>query len=147
MVVYTDSIRYAQHILPQTAGRWSSASSDSSVGTPDLGKALFDRRSVYSTDLAADLLWSHLFIVESAPRSQYDLLIELNRTGTTLPDGILCVAGKGSKFHGLKNRRWTASSGNLHVSINLAPTRRIAHFGPGFMILAAVSVIDAIGSI
>ena len=147
MVVYTDSIHFAERILPQTAGHWSSASSELTVDTPDLGRFLFGGRFVFTSALESDLLWRHLFVVESASQSQYDLLIELNRAGESLPGGILCVAGEGNKFHGFKDRRWTASPGNLHVSVNLAPAQRIDHFGAGFMILAAVSVIDAIDTV
>jgi BirA family biotin operon repressor/biotin-[acetyl-CoA-carboxylase] ligase len=92
-------------------------------------------------------LWNQLFLVESASQSQYDLLIELNRAGESLPDGVLCIAGDGKKFHGFRGRAWTASRGNLHVSVNFAPAQSIDHFGAGFMILAAVSVVEAIDSV
>ena len=144
MVVYTDSIHFAEQILPQTVGTWASVSSQTAGGTPDLRKELFDGRFVFTSTLRSDLLWDQLFVVESATQSQYDRLIELNRAGKSLPGGILCVAGQGNRFHGFKDRTWTASPGNLHVSVNLAPGQPIDHFGAGFMILAAVSVVDAI---
>jgi BirA family biotin operon repressor/biotin-[acetyl-CoA-carboxylase] ligase len=147
MVVYTDSIQFAEHILPQTVGRWSSVPSGFEADAPSLHKKLYDGRFVFKCDLVSDLIWDQLHVVESAPQSQYDLLIELNRSGESLPDGVLCVAGEGKRFHGFKNRSWTASPGNLHVSLNLAPSQPIDHFGPGFMILAAVSVIDAIDTV
>ena len=147
MVVYTDSIHFAEQILPQTVGRWSSVSSESDVDTPALRRKLFGDRFVFTSALESDLLWDQLFLVESAPQSQYDLLIELNRTGEPLPDAFLCVAGEGNRFHGFKNRTWTASPGNLHVSCCLAPAKRIDHFGAGFMMLAAVSVVDAIDTV
>lgn len=147
MEVYTDSIHFAEQILPQTVGRWSSVSAEPGADTAALRRKLFDGRFVFTSALESDLIWDQLFLVESAPQSQYDLLIELNRAGESLPDAFLCVAGEGSRFHGFKNRNWTASPGNLHVSCSLAPAQRIDHFGAGFMILAAVSVVDAIDTV
>lgn len=147
MVVYTDSIPFAEHILPQTARRWSSVPSESDVGTPILRRKLFEDRFVSTSAFKTGGMWGQLYVVESATQSQYDLLIELNRAGETLPEGIVCVAGEGNKFHGFKNRDWAASPGNLHVSVNLAPAQRIDHFGAGFMVLAAVSVVEAIDAV
>jgi BirA family biotin operon repressor/biotin-[acetyl-CoA-carboxylase] ligase len=143
MVVYTDSIHYAEQILPRTNGRWSPASFHR-ADVRELSDSLFDGNAVQETHLDSDHFWKHLFVVQSAPSSQYDLLIDLNRGKKILPEGILCVAGAGSRFHGFKNRAWSASPGNLHISVHLAPGRRIDHFGVGFTILAAVSVVDAI---
>jgi BirA family biotin operon repressor/biotin-[acetyl-CoA-carboxylase] ligase len=129
------------------AGQWSSLSSNSDIVPPALREKLFKGRFVFMSSLDSGWIWDQIFVVESAPRSQYDLLIELCRAGETLPEGILCVAGEGNKFHGFKNRTWTASPGNLHVSVNLAPSQPIDHFGAGFMILAAVSVVDAVDTV
>jgi BirA family biotin operon repressor/biotin-[acetyl-CoA-carboxylase] ligase len=147
MVVYTDSIPFAEQILPQMVGQWSSVSSEADSDIPSLRGKLFNGGFVFTRAAESDGVWNQLFVVESAPHSQYDTLIELNREGQTLPEGILCVAGEGNRFHGFKNRPWTASPGNLHVSVNLAPSQPINHFGAGFMILAAVSVIDAIDTV
>jgi len=147
MVVYTDSIHFAEQILPQTAGQWSSVSSKPGVGEPDLFGKLFDGRFVFTSALESEQLWDQLYVVEAASQSQYDLLIELNRAGESPPGGILCVAGEGNKFHGFRNRSWTASAGNLHVSAHLSPTQPMDHFGAGFMALAALSVVDAIDTV
>ncbi len=147
MVVYTDSIHFAEQILPQAAGRWSSVPSESDSGTSALRKKLFDDRLVFTSAMEPEKLWNQLFLVESASQSQYDLLIELNRAGESLPDGVLCIAGDGKEFHGFKDRAWTASPGNLHVSVNFSPAQSIDHFGAGFMILAAVSAVEAIDSV
>jgi BirA family biotin operon repressor/biotin-[acetyl-CoA-carboxylase] ligase len=147
MRIYTDSIPFAEHILPQITGQWSSVASDSEIHPPALREKLYNGRFVFSSTLGSDWTWDQVFVVESAPQSQYDLLIEICRAGETLPEGILCVAGEGDKFHGFKNRTWSAAPGNLHVSVNLAPAQPIDHFGAGFMILAAVSVIDAIDTV
>jgi BirA family biotin operon repressor/biotin-[acetyl-CoA-carboxylase] ligase len=61
-----------------------------------------------------------------------------------LPNGILTLAGAGSKLHGFHNRPWVALPGNIHLCVHLAPQQPIPHFAAAFMMLAAVSVIDAI---
>jgi BirA family biotin operon repressor/biotin-[acetyl-CoA-carboxylase] ligase len=91
--------------------------------------------------------WRCLFLVKSAAASQYDLLVNLAQSKEPLPDRILCLAGTGSKLHGFKNRPWVALPGNIHLSVFLAPRCRVSHFGVGFTILAAVSVIDAIDGV
>jgi biotin-[acetyl-CoA-carboxylase] ligase BirA-like protein len=145
MDIYTDSIRYAEQLLSPTTERWSRATFPES--TRSVGSSLFGSRSVHEKSLVVDHGWRTLFAVESAQQSNYDLLIELNRGKDSLPDRLLCAAGSGSRLHGFKDRAWSALPGNIHLSVNLKPARKIGHFGAGFMALAAVSVIDAIDSI
>lgn len=146
MIVYTDSISYADQVTPPATKPWSPPS-DHGTGIHKLNESLYQGNSFHQSSLESDLLWKYLYVVEFAPRSQYDLLIELARHGKTLPDGVLCLAGGGEKFHGLRDRRWSASPGNIHLSAHLAPARPIKQFGVGFIILAAVSVVDTIDSI
>ncbi len=145
MHIYTDSKRYAEQLLPQTIEHWSLAHFPE--GTRRLGESLFGSRTVHETQLETLHGWQSLLLVESAGQSNYDLLIELNRGRDSLPDRLLCAAGSGSRFHGFKDRTWSALPGNIHLSVNLRPARRIGHFGAGFMALAAVSVIEAVDAI
>jgi BirA family biotin operon repressor/biotin-[acetyl-CoA-carboxylase] ligase len=146
MVVYTDSVHFAEQCLPQAIEAWSAASFPN-ADLQRLSNGLFAGRAAHETRVETLTSWRYLFLVESAPRSQYDLLIEINQGETSLDDGILCVAGAGDKFHGFKNRPWSAAAGNIHLSVHLAPEQRIEHFGVGFIVLAAVSVIDAIDTV
>jgi biotin-[acetyl-CoA-carboxylase] ligase BirA-like protein len=91
-------------------------------------------------------LWNYLLIVKYANKSQYDSLIELAHK-INLPDGIICLAGSGKKFHGFHNREWKSVLGNLHLSIYLSPRSNIKKFGVGFLIMSAVSVVMAIDDI
>jgi biotin-[acetyl-CoA-carboxylase] ligase BirA-like protein len=146
MYVYTDNARYAEQLLPQTIEHWSRAPFPE--GTRRLGESLFGpQAAVHETRIETDHGWQTLFAVESARQSNYDLLIELNRGKDSLPDRLLCAAGSGNRLHGFKDRAWSALAGNIHLSVNLKPARKIDHFGAGFMALAAVSVIEAIDSV
>jgi biotin-[acetyl-CoA-carboxylase] ligase BirA-like protein len=99
------------------------------------------------TEVEAPPLWEHLFLVESAPRSQFDLLVELGRERRLPPGGLVCVAGEGTGFHGMRNRSWVAPAGNLYLSAHLAPGRPVDHPGVAFTVLAAVSVLDAVDGV
>jgi biotin-(acetyl-CoA carboxylase) ligase len=146
MVVYADSIRFADHVVPPVRKPWFPPK-DPKSAVLKLRESLYPESSFHESSLESDLLWKYLFIVEFAPHSHYDLLIELARGGNALPDGILCLAGSGDKFHGFKDRPWTACPGNLHLSAHWAPARPIEHFGVAFTILAAVSAVEAIDAI
>jgi biotin-[acetyl-CoA-carboxylase] ligase BirA-like protein len=146
MVVFTDSISFADQVLPPTGKPWSSPA-DQPPNIRALSESLYRGHSFHESSLESDLLWKYLFLVESAPRSHYDLLIEFARRGNTLPDGILCLAGSSDRFHGFKDRPWSACPGNIHLSAYLAPARPVEHCRVGFTILAAVSAVDAIDSL
>jgi len=108
---------------------------------------LFGEAPLLETEVESPPLWEHLFLVESAPRSQFDLLVELGREGRLPPRGLVCVAGEGSGFHGMRNRPWVAPAGNLYLSAHLAPGRPVDHAGVAFTVLAAVSVLDAVDGV
>lgn len=144
MVVYTDSIRYAEQVLPRPARPWSPTPSVDSGDLTLLAERLFENQSYSEATLEVDFPWKHLFAVASSRRSQYDILVELARETKALPDGIICIAGSGDEFHGFRNRPWAAVEGNLHLSVYLAPAKPIEHYGIGFTILAAVSVVEAL---
>ena len=147
MFVYTDSIVYAEQVLSLGLS-WEKVSPAPVHG--DFGSLvadLFHTGSVAVSSIDWKCIWKYLFIVENAPVSQYDLLIELSNKGIQLSDGILCLAGSGSNFHGFKNRPWASLPGNIHLSAFLAPRQKVDHFAVGFTILSAVSVICAIDSL
>jgi BirA family biotin operon repressor/biotin-[acetyl-CoA-carboxylase] ligase len=146
MVVYTDSIDFAEQALPSADQPWSPT--DASVNdVQPLVDHLYEGKSYYTTFLETESNWRHLFLVEFSRRSQYDLLIDLTRGSARPPDAVLCLTGASDKLHGFKNRAWTASLGNIHLSVHLTPDQAVEHFGVGFTILAAVSVVDAIDSL
>lgn len=147
MIVYTDSIDYAEQVLSPGLS-WKTVSPASvNKEVEKLYADLYHVDSIAVSTIGWNRVWKYLFIVKSAPDSQYNILIKLAQTETELPDGILCLVGSGSKLRGFKNRPWVGLEGNIHLSAFLAPGQKVDHFGVGFTILSAVSVIEAIDSI
>lgn len=146
MKVYTDNPNFADLMLRGASWR----SPDNSAVAPELGRlntAVFNERPVFEAEVQVGQRWQHLLITENSPCSQYDILIEQRRQGQSIPDGVLCLCGAGSGLHGLRQRPWAAEAGNIHLSVHLAPDRLVTDSGIPFMVLAAVSVVDAIDSV
>jgi len=147
MIVYTDSIEYAEQVLSPGLS-WKTVSPASvNKEVEKLYADLYHTDSIAACTIDWNQIWNYLFIVKSASESQYDTLIKLAQKEKQLPDGILCLAGSGSKLHGFKDRSWVGLEGNIHLSAFLAPGQKVDHFGVGFTILSAVSVIEAVDSI
>jgi BirA family biotin operon repressor/biotin-[acetyl-CoA-carboxylase] ligase len=143
MLVYTDSIRFTEALLPRGQTRWSAPVFEHPA-IQRLCRRLCGSETARSARLQTASHWRHLFVVESAAASHYDLLMQLSRAHEGLPDRVLCVAEAGRGLHGSKGRPWAAARGNIHLSAHLAPGVPIAHRESAFTVLAAVSVIDAI---
>lgn len=88
--------------------------------------------------------WTSLLLVDEAPYSQYDRLIEFLRKGGTLPDRVACVAQTGRGFHGQRGRPWSVLRGNLHLVVHLSPLGPAKEIGLGFTLLPAVACVRAI---
>ncbi len=149
MLIFSDNIEYADSLF-SGLGEWNSgkASGLDPDNIPEqLLKGLYGDKKVLKTSKESKTCWQYAFLVENAPASHYDLLLELNRQGIVLPDRILCLAGSGDKFHGQRNRPWAAVSGNIHLTLVFKPERKINNFQACFPALAAVSVVEAIDGI
>jgi BirA family biotin operon repressor/biotin-[acetyl-CoA-carboxylase] ligase len=154
MQIYTDSIESARNYFPEIED-WNNAKhSDFSSDINQLSQSIFKSRKIFSADIPDetanfnyDKLWHHVFVVEHAKESHYDILTSLCRQNIPIPDGIICLADYGDKFHGFKNRHWVALRGNLHLVAFLRPEKEIKNYGAGFMIMAAVSALDTADSI
>jgi BirA family biotin operon repressor/biotin-[acetyl-CoA-carboxylase] ligase len=83
-------------------------------------------------------------MVEKAPVSQYDVVVDLCQQNIDLPDRILCLAGSGEKFHGNRRRSWAALPGNIHLTAHLKPDLLMSAHGIGFTIMSALAVVEAI---
>lgn len=147
MLVYTDKIQFAEQFLAEKI-RWQIVSqSKLDENVRSLSSALLPPDTVYRGILDSNYLWQYIFFLEHAADSQFDVLVNLSRQGFELPHGVLCIAGSSKKFHGFQNRPWVSVNGNIHLSAFLKPQQRVAHFGVGFTILSAVSVLQALDSI
>lgn len=148
MNIYTDDIQYAEQILWEKPS-WKSASHTAlSNDTTILANSIFHKNNkIYTSFINTNSVWKHLFIVKNADKSHFDILVNLLKKNISLPDGLLCIAGSGSGFHGFRSREWLSLPGNIHLSAFLAPQRRVERFHAGFLSLSAVSVIQALDSI
>lgn len=143
MKTYTDNVEFAEQVLGGSPGGWQ-PQSEWSLSLGELVGTLYGVETLLVTRDDSGGEFGHFFVVESAPRSQYDVLIERARVDKSLPHGILCLAGEGRRFHGFRQRAWASPKGNVYLSVFFSPQAEIERFAAGFMALAAVSVVEAI---
>ncbi len=147
MIVYTDKTEYAESLLTDHLD-WRRE--DISGIEPSLLPFIQELNPngphfVASQEIVGS--WTQAFIIHRAPLSQFDLLVKLCQKNHRLPDRVLCLAGTGQEFHGQKGRPWAALEGNIHLTIHFAPNQKIEHFHVGFLILAAVSLVESIDAL
>jgi biotin-(acetyl-CoA carboxylase) ligase len=88
--------------------------------------------------------WQCVTVTKKAATSQIETLAGLARRGTPIPDGMACIAADGSELRGFRGRSWAAATGNIHLTVHLAPECAIPRFETAFLALAAVAAVDAI---
>ena len=147
MIVLTESEQFANQLL-DVESEWRQPPVDTGEqGINQLIEKLFADRPVYSAELQVDGRFDYMLIAEKAEQSQYDIAIDLCRQGVSLPDRTICLAGSGANFHGQRNRSWSSPDGNIYITAIFAPNREIKRFGPGFVMLPAVAVVEACDAI
>lgn len=147
MDIFTENVQFAEEFLggrlewqPLTKIRLQKSLNKLSL-------RLFSSKETYHAVSSDTLDWQSFFIIEHADESQYDVLLKTIKDGIELPDGILCIAGSGNKFHGQRNQTWESPPGNIYLSAFLTPKQPVKNFSIGFTILSAVSVIQSIDDI
>jgi BirA family biotin operon repressor/biotin-[acetyl-CoA-carboxylase] ligase len=145
MLVCTDNRGLAARLLAEDQLGWESPAKLPGE-IDEIVERLCGSRRVFVAR-ASSQMWSHLFVVETAPESQYDALIDLSRQGVALPTRLLCFAATGEHFHGFRDRPWSTAAGNIHLSARFAPPGGSGDATIGLLALAAVSVVDAIDAI
>jgi biotin-[acetyl-CoA-carboxylase] ligase BirA-like protein len=144
MLIFTDSTNFASRIFPQIK-RWQSVNAETQdEKMKPLLDSIYTSGAAWISEIESASSAKNLLLVEHAQQSQYDLLIDLLRSGKNMPDKTFCLAGSGARFHGLHGREWCSPPGNIYLAVCLRPNRRIEHYAPGFTILTAVSVIETI---
>lgn len=88
--------------------------------------------------------WDVLVLVEHAPGSQYDALLEALRRRGAAPGSVAALALTGRNFHGNRGRAWQAAPGNLHLSCQVPLDVDLARNVGAVPAVAAVSVCEAI---
>lgn len=99
----------------------------------------------YATETpSGESFWSRLYLLTTAPTSQFDVLRRHLATMPAPPARVACLALRGSGFHGHRGRRWESAAGNLHLSVGLLPSGSARRLGLALTMLPAVAVLDAI---
>jgi biotin-[acetyl-CoA-carboxylase] ligase BirA-like protein len=146
MVIYTDSEGLAREMFPNVRS-WRPLPSSDGIrpeALRDLALRLFRSGAVFRSDQSEDPGTRKVLCVAHSPFSQFDLVVELSGAPAVLPDGLVCLAGSGSGFHGQRGRPWAAEPGNLHLTLHWRPERMLMDQGLGFSVLAAVSVVECL---
>jgi biotin-[acetyl-CoA-carboxylase] ligase BirA-like protein len=147
MKIFTDSVLFAETLITPLQEWKPVAFSDQDPSVSVLMDKLFSEQTVYQNEAHAGKYWTRAFFVSEAPASQFDVLVEFNQDYPEVNEGIICLAGTGHGFHGQRKRHWATFEGNIHLTVRLAPWRKVERFGVGFPVLAAVSIVETIDSI
>ena len=146
MKIYADNINYAKRVVPGI-NTWGKIKANELDSEQSFIHQILTKENLIFTELAADNFWNYLLISKYSSNSQFDTLYESCGGKAGIPDGIICIADSGAKFHGYRNRAWKTESGNLHISIFKKPNQGIKNFHIGFTILSAVSLIQTLNSV
>lgn len=141
MKIISDNIEFAEKIGYKNYD-WQGIQLSKETNIAKIINGLITNNRIYLSKVDNDN-WNYLITVKEAEGSQFDVLTKMMKSDT-MPDRLLAMAGTGKKFHGFRNRPWSSHYGNLHLSIFLAPNRKIDNFLTVFTILSAVSVVETI---
>lgn len=88
--------------------------------------------------------WKLAVVVDEAPASQFDAVVELWRSGWRLRCPLACLALHGRNFHGLRGRSWAVLPGNLHLTAAWQSEDLPARLAPALAMLPAVAVVEGV---
>ncbi|HMP77175.1 MAG TPA: hypothetical protein PKE12_12840 [Kiritimatiellia bacterium] len=83
-------------------------------------------------------------LIDTAEASQFTGLNDALGRGARAPDGLVCIALTGRKFHGQHARPWQAERGNLHLTAFYTLDLPVAALQAGLTMAPAVAVARAI---
>ena len=146
MFVYSDNLNLAYKFLGNNISLLKSKN-ELPENIKPLHNKLFPKNTSYNFTLDDFKNWKYFFLVNNATTSHFDLLVELNSKSLQLPDGIVCIAAKGTGFHGFRNRNWNAREGNLHISLFFKPKNLFKDIHAGILIASAVAIVKTIDSV
>ncbi len=145
MIVYCDSLHFGNILFPENTNAWEPLELQAlDTQMRFLAGRIFLHSVIYRTEVDMPPGWKYLLAAEFAPESQFGILEKIGREEAVLPDGLICLAGSGQNFKGYRKRRWVSLPGNLHLTAFQAPMKPLHRFNSAFMILSAVSALEAI---
>ena len=141
MEIYTDNKQYANDTITGHADWRELQMSRLHPGLRQLCEDIFPGQDIHQATTGSIGCWRHAFLVDEAPSSHYDLMVEMSGRREELPHGIICLARSGRDFHGQRGRPWATQPGNIHLTAFLSPNRPIERFHIGFSLLASVNIL------
>jgi len=144
MKIYADHPEFTEEFISGMQEWKNYTFSDLHENLVPAASEIFQGRHLFGCEISGFPDWNYMFAVNHSVQSHYDILTRLSSENITLPGNILCLAGSGEKFHGFRNRHWSSPRGNIYLVAYLSPDQRIKKFGPGYMAVAAVSVVETI---
>jgi len=86
----------------------------------------------------------YLVIMDEAPRSQFDAMMEGARVPGFPDDPVIAIALTGTRFRGQRERPWTALRGNLHLTARYRVDVDADRFAAALTMAPAVAAVEAI---
>ncbi|HMO05267.1 MAG TPA: hypothetical protein PKC67_12450 [Kiritimatiellia bacterium] len=86
----------------------------------------------------------YLVIIDEAPRSQFDAVMERARQPGFPDEPVVAIALTGTRFRGQRERPWTALRGNLHLTARYRIDVDATRFAAALTMAPAVAAAEAI---
>jgi len=147
MNIFTDDPTFAQHFLDPISDWQHTHPAIFEERLKHIHQYFFSENSKFYSNRVPETFWNYGWYIKHSGQSQFEMLTKLISAGVSLPDKLICLAGSGDNFKGFRNRSWEAMPGNLHMTFHFSPHIPIPKFFSGFLMIAAVSVIQILDSI
>jgi len=142
----TDSPDATRAYLPEAA-TWKSLAPDHSQQLRHLASWFNPDKSAWFADAAIDQVHfpeRTVVLIDNARASQFDTVLDVQKKGGELPDGLICLALTGSGFRGQRNRPWSALRGNLHFTAHYRLEEPVSAIQSALTMIPAVASAEAI---
>ena len=146
MIIITDNTSEAGNVFPAIINL-QSKNITQRLPKDDLEKKLFINEELYEIDYRQNNSFDFLYLAKHSQNSQFDVLHKIINSNSKIPNKMACLAITGEKFHGFRNRAWTAEKGNIHLTIHFKPKQTFENLHVGLLVLAAVSILETIDTI
>ena len=145
----TDNPETAAGFLPSSVC-WQPAGDLLTESDRALAPWLAEKRPLWLADVEeADARYARRrwVVIDHAEQSQFSALLDALKEGLSLPDGLVALALTGRRFHGQRQRPWSAVRGNLHLTVHYPLTGPADRLQAGLAMAPAVAVAEAIQAV
>jgi len=151
MIYLTDQPEQTEKMLP-VGGAWQAATFEQlSASDQQLWQLLGTAGDIWlhveTEHQDAERQEWRTVLIDSARTSQFDAVIGALKSGTTLPNKLVCLALSGTNFRGQRDRPWVALRGNLHLTVHYRLNADAKDVQTGLTLLPAVATAHTISDI